>query len=87
MTPAEFHSLLEARSRDRQQVRKDMDRLNAKVCEIIVKAPYFKDPHAASPKDFMIFPDEEDEASMVDMTPDGILGRAFGNLSKVGENG
>lgn len=84
MTPAEFHSVLEARGRDRQQARKDMDYLNAKVCEIIVKAPYFREPLTTRPEDFLVFSHEE-EVSAPDMTPDGILGRAFANLSEAGD--
>jgi hypothetical protein len=82
MTTAELHSLLEARSHDRQQLRKDMDLLNAKQCEILVKAPYFKEPRAASPDDFLVLSREE-EGNTPDMSPDGILDRAFADLSKV----
>jgi hypothetical protein len=87
MTPAEFHSVLEARSKLKERDREELDKLNAKLCEILVKAPYFKEPLSQTPKDFMIFGTGDDEP-VKDMTPDGILGRAFGNLSKIGdENG
>ena len=58
MTPAEFQSLLEARCRDRRQDREFLDNLNAKLCEIVIKAPYIKDPADRSPDEFLIMPPE-----------------------------
>lgn len=66
MTPAEAHSLIQARCQDKQQDREALDNLNAKLCEIIVKAPYIKDPTERMPKDFLAYTTEtkeEDEVS------------------------
>jgi len=83
MTPAEFHAVLEARTQDREDSMKFQDQLNAKLCEIVAKAPYLLNPWERSPEDFRILSGGPAEAER-DMTPDAILARAFGDLSGSG---
>ncbi len=70
MTPAEFHSLLDARGQDRRQDREYLNNLNARLCEIIVKAPYIKDPTERIPEDFLIFPPPDIEKKEEEVTPE-----------------
>jgi hypothetical protein len=82
MTPAEFHAVMEARCKNKQQDLGMLDALNAKLCEIIVKAPYLKDPTERTMKSFLI--SDQDDTVTVDMSPEAIMDRAFANLAKTG---
>lgn len=82
MTPAEFHAVMEARVQDRKAYKIYEDDLNAKLCEIIAKAPYIGNPWEKTPEDFRIMSEKNEDPA--DMTPESIMDRAFKNLSKAG---
>jgi hypothetical protein len=85
-TPAEFHAILAARVEDRGKHDKNilecLDTMNAKLCEIVVKAPYIKDPIERDPSEFHVM-EKESEEPPLDMTPEGIQERAFTSFQKV----
>lgn len=45
----------------RQQDRELLDSLNAKLCEVVVKAPYFIEPTKMNLEEFRIVPGADDQ--------------------------
>ncbi|MCK9579366.1 MAG: hypothetical protein M0Q92_02810 [Methanoregula sp.] len=85
-TPAEFHAILAARVEDRSKHDKNilecLDTMNAKLCEVVVKAPYIEDPSGRIPSEFQVMKRESNEPQL-DMTPEGIQERAFASFREV----